>query len=337
MNAIAKTDAPSVDVAVMRPAKSVLIDMATRFGMEPAAFESTVRATCIKPDKTGRTATREEFAAFLLVAKEYGLNPLTKEIYAFADRGGIVPVVGVDGWANIINSHPAFDGMEFVDHADDKGQIGAITCRMHRKDRSHPIEATEYLAECKRGTEPWSKWPRRMLRHKAMIQAARYAFGFAGIYDPDEADRIAADRAQDVTPRTVSPKTLAGKLDAIAAPHDAETGEVIDGDQTADGDAPSAEAPAIGRAVGPKGPEGAAPRQGQQGAGGGDIPASSPAPDPHHEAARKAARGGTQAFLDWRETAEPPEQDAADAIFDELSATAKRADAEKAKGGVTRR
>ena len=29
-----------------------------------------------------------------------------------------------------------------------------------------------------------------MLRHKAMIQAARLAFGFAGIYDEDEAERI---------------------------------------------------------------------------------------------------------------------------------------------------
>lgn len=31
-----------------------------------------------------------------------------------------------------------------------------------------------------------------MLRHKATIQAARYAFGFSGIVDPDEAERIAS-------------------------------------------------------------------------------------------------------------------------------------------------
>ena len=29
-----------------------------------------------------------------------------------------------------------------------------------------------------------------MLRHKAAIQAIRYAFGFSGIVDPDEADRM---------------------------------------------------------------------------------------------------------------------------------------------------
>ncbi|MCO2532685.1 phage recombination protein Bet, partial [Pseudomonas aeruginosa] len=37
----------------------------------------------------------------------------------------------------------------------------------------------------------------RMLRHKAMIQCARLAFGFAGIYDQDEAERIVE---RDVTP-----------------------------------------------------------------------------------------------------------------------------------------
>lgn len=184
-------------IAVQQAApRSVLIDMSNRYGMEPAAFEATLRATVVPGN-----CTREQFAAFLLVAKEYKLNPLLKEIYAFPSKGGIQPIVGVDGWANLINCHPAFDGMDFEDHFDDKGDLFSITCKMHRKDRSHPITATEYLSECKRPTEPWQKWPRRMLRHKSMIQAARYAFSFAGIVDPDEADRYAGEFAQDVTPR----------------------------------------------------------------------------------------------------------------------------------------
>ena len=35
------------------------------------------------------------------------------------------------------------------------------------------------------------KWPARMLRHKSYIQAGRIAFSLGGIYDPDEAERIA--------------------------------------------------------------------------------------------------------------------------------------------------
>ena len=79
----------------------VIADMAKRFGMNSEAFERTVRATCLPPDrKTGREATREEFAAFLLVAKTYDLNPLTREIYGMPKKGGgIQAVVSVDGWA----------------------------------------------------------------------------------------------------------------------------------------------------------------------------------------------------------------------------------------------
>lgn len=178
MNAVAK-------IEHAQPTRSVLVSMSDRYGMEPAAFEATVRATVCKGN-----VSREEFAAFLLVAKEHRLNPLTKEIYAFpAKGGGIQPIVSIDGWSRIINEHPAFDGMEFVDEKED-GDLYAITCRMFRKDRSHPISATEYMSECKRATDVWKTWPRRMLRHKAMIQAARYAFGFSGIVDPDEYERI---------------------------------------------------------------------------------------------------------------------------------------------------
>lgn len=169
------------------PKRSVLVDMAARYGMEPAAFEQTLRATVVPKD-----CSKEQFAAFLLVAKEYGLNPMTKEIYAFPSRtGGIQPIVSVDGWLNIINSHPQLNGIEFDDHLMPDGKtLTAITARIWRKDRDKPVTLTEYLVECDRSTEPWKKWPRRMLRHKALIQCARYAFGFAGIVDPDEAERF---------------------------------------------------------------------------------------------------------------------------------------------------
>jgi hypothetical protein len=116
---------------------------------------------------------------------------VTKEIYAFPKKGGgIQPIVGIDGWMTMANNHTAYDGITFVDRLSDDGQLVAITAQVHRKDRSHPVEVTEYLAECRQGTDPWKKWPARMLRHKAAIQAIRYAFGFSGIVDPDEADRM---------------------------------------------------------------------------------------------------------------------------------------------------
>jgi len=175
--------------------KSVLVAMADRYGMEPAAFEQTLRATVFP-----KAGTKEEFAAFLLVAKEYDLNPLLQQIYAFPKKGGgIQPIVPIDGWADIINSNPQLDGIEFDDHHEGD-DLTAVTARIWRKDRSKPVVVTEYLVECKRATETWKQWPRRMLRHKALIQCARYAFGLAGIVDPDEAERIGVSDMKDITP-----------------------------------------------------------------------------------------------------------------------------------------
>lgn len=161
---------------------------------EPQELVATLKATAFKGQ-----VSDAQMAALLLVASQYQLNPWVKEIYAFPDRNnGIVPVVGVDGWSRIINSHPMFDGMDFEQDAE------SCTCIVYRKDRSHPIKVTEWMDECKRdGVGPWKSHPKRMLRHKAMIQAARLAFGFTGVFDQDEAERI----VEATTPKAVDPST----------------------------------------------------------------------------------------------------------------------------------
>ena len=50
----------------------VVAKMAERFEMTPAEFERTVRATVCPSN-----ITNEQFVAFLMVAKEYNLNPIT--------------------------------------------------------------------------------------------------------------------------------------------------------------------------------------------------------------------------------------------------------------------
>ena len=169
-------------------------NLSVKFGMgEEANVLETLKATAFKGQVNDAQMT-----ALLIVANQYGLNPWTKEIYAFPDKNnGIVPVVGVDGWSRIMNDHPDFDGLDFEQDEE------SCTCRIYRKGRSHPIQVTEYMSECKRGAGPWLSHPKRMLRHKAMIQCARLAFGFGGIYDPDEAERIAEvnmGKAQVVDP-----------------------------------------------------------------------------------------------------------------------------------------
>jgi phage recombination protein Bet len=193
-------------VATIQPKKMLLSQMSDRYLLREEEFSKTVRATCGLS-----TATPEQFAAFLLVAHTYNLNPITKEIYAFPGRGGgVVPIVSIDGWINLVNSNPNCDGFEFEMEHDDEGKLVACTCKMYRKDRKVPVTVTEYLSECVRSTDPW-KMQHRMLRHKALIQAARYAFGYAGIYDEDEGRTIA--EAVDVTPIKVpSPSEVEGKV-----------------------------------------------------------------------------------------------------------------------------
>lgn len=222
-NTLAKTDPARKGLA--------LAAMADRIQVDPDKLMSTLKSTVFKG------ASNEELLALVAVSNEYNLNPLTKQIYAFpAKGGGIVPVVSIDGWVSMCNNHPQMDGMTFEDIHDGEGQLQAITCRIYRKDRSHPIEVTEYLSECKRSTEPW-KMQHRMLRHKALMQCARYAFGFSGITDEDEAQdtpgmKNVTKRGEVTTKEAIQPFQDA-EVEDITDVEDYDGPELIDGTQDA--------------------------------------------------------------------------------------------------------
>jgi len=177
--------------------------LATRLnlGVDGRELVETLKETAFRGQ-----VSDSQMASLLIVAEQYGLNPWTREIYAFPDRqNGIVPVVGVDGWARIINGNSNFDGMEFVQ--DDE----SCTCKIYRKARAHPTSITEYMSECRRdNVQPWKTHPKRMLRHKAMIQCARIAFGFGGIFDEDEAERIvqAKPAEKEVNPQPAAKRQI---------------------------------------------------------------------------------------------------------------------------------
>jgi phage recombination protein Bet len=198
--------------------KTLIGKIAMKYGVDTRKFWETLKATAFK-QRNGQAPTDEQMMALLVVADQYGLNPFTKEIYAFPDQqNGIVPVVGVDGWSRIINSHDQFDGMEFKFSEStvnldglDKPVFEWIECIMYRKDRKRPTIIREYMDEIYRAPfkknggngsyvikGPWQTHPRRFARHKVLIQTARVALGYVGIYDQDEADRIIDSEAQEV-------------------------------------------------------------------------------------------------------------------------------------------
>ncbi len=169
---------------------SQIAKMAQRLSVEPEEMHNIIVNT-VMPNG-GRGITNEQFVSFLMVANEYKLNPISREIYAFpAKGGGIQPIVSIDGWLNIINGHPQFDGMD-IEFSESKIEIGGkqlpewCKCSIYRKDRNRPVVVVEYMEECYRQTDPWRQKGRRMLQHKTVIQGARYAFGISGIIDEDE-------------------------------------------------------------------------------------------------------------------------------------------------------
>lgn len=220
----------------IEPHKGGLVErVAQRFGVDANKMLNTLKATAFRATTE---VTNEQMMALLVVADQYELNPWTKEIYAFPDKkNGIIPVVGLDGWSRIINSNPMFDGMEFIESeeivssSEHKDCPAWIECVIYRKDRNHPIKVRERFAECYRPpfkgnygpvVGPWQTHTSRFLRHKAMVQCSRLAFGFVGIYDPDEAERITATQVSQASPRQSGTRSAKTSLDAFAGSDEPE-------------------------------------------------------------------------------------------------------------------
>lgn len=214
-NAVAKKNepAPPAVAQAVQGKVSLMARIADRYAVDPDKMKATLIATAFRQkSKEGKPAvviSDEQLMMLLVVADQYKLNPFTREIYAFPSEGGIVAIVSVDGWIRIINERAELKSISF-EMAPPGTEDPWISCTIERHDRNKPTTITEFLSECSRNTDPWNQMPRRMLRHKALIQCARVAFGFGGIFDPDEAERIVAVVEQPTRPALAGkPKTEA--------------------------------------------------------------------------------------------------------------------------------
>jgi hypothetical protein len=137
--------------------------------------------------------TLPDLERLLAASLRYNLDPTGREIFLVPDHAGGAPilVVGVDGWSRILNESKQFAGLRFRESLELEGGIPAwIECSIFRWDRRVATTVREYLCEVRGASSAWITHPRRMLRHKAMVQCARVAFGMSDIVDPDEAARI---------------------------------------------------------------------------------------------------------------------------------------------------
>jgi hypothetical protein len=166
---------------------------AERSGMSEESFVDALVQTSLSALITW---TQLDLERLLLAAEVNGLSPTGREIFLVPSGGVLEPatvVVGVDGWSRIINTHKQFAGMRFKE-SDElvDGVPSWIECTMYRWDRRVPTCVREYLLEVRGLSAGWITHPRRMLRHKSMVQCARLSFGLVGIFDADEAESKAA-------------------------------------------------------------------------------------------------------------------------------------------------
>jgi phage recombination protein Bet len=150
-----------------------------------------------------------EFALFAEHCKGTGLNPFKKEVWAIKAGGRLQVMTGINGYWQIANRHPQFDGAEtgminkageWVKSVPGNDFLGAW-CRVYRKDRKIAMEGEAFLSDYQKNTPIWTQTPRIMIKKVAESIALRKAFPqeLNGTYTEEEMPvTYAASKAEPV-------------------------------------------------------------------------------------------------------------------------------------------
>jgi phage recombination protein Bet len=145
--------------------------------LDDADMVRTLRETVCKG------ATEAQFRMFAEICKSTGLNPFLKEIWFVP---GVGVMAGRDGYLRVANEHPQFDGMEtLIERGPDNKPLKA-TCRVYRKDRSHPITCEAYYNEYRKGSSVWQTYPSAMIGKVAEVMALKRSFSINGVVSEEE-------------------------------------------------------------------------------------------------------------------------------------------------------
>lgn len=184
-----------------------------------AKMRETIRST------VAVGATDTELDMFIAFCQSTGLNPFKKEIWFIKTKGymrrdgthvegRVQMMTGINGFFQIANKHPEFNGMEAPEFEEDaSGNPIKCTVRVHRKDRHFPSVGVArwrefFPGKTDKGNSLWETKPFHMLAKVAKAIALREAFPqeLNGLYTEDEVHEVV-----DVEP-------VPHPLDAIPAP-----------------------------------------------------------------------------------------------------------------------
>lgn len=197
---------------VMSPA--LLQPIAELTGLNIQETRNLLKDSVFKASTKEKAWTENEVAAALVFAKQYDLNPITKEIQFFRSGGKVNPYIGYDGWVTIVNRQEDRNGVTFDIEIGENNIPISVQCNIFRKGCEYPYSVREFYLECRKQTQPWQQLPTRMLRQRAFSQTARLAYGI-GIPDRDE-----------IIMENAPPPTVVVDLSAVEI--NPETGEVVE-------------------------------------------------------------------------------------------------------------
>lgn len=149
-------------------------------------------------------ASKAEFMMFLEMCKTSGLNPFKKEIWFIKTYTGVQMMTGLNGFYEIANSNPMYDGIEVIESevkleilvdGKKKEVPEYMEARVWRKDRKFPdvarakwVEFAKPLISEKGKVTIWGTIPSIMLSKCAESMALRKAFPqkLNGLYTEEE-------------------------------------------------------------------------------------------------------------------------------------------------------
>lgn len=207
------------------------------------------QAAKLSPLGIGADCPPQQVIAFLREARARNLDPWRREIYLLKYGPQWVHHIGIAGFRTRAAQTGLYDGCDPFEFADVNGRWTTLwtdkttnphACRvtMYRRDRSRPIVWTVYFDEYAATKEEWvngskrkvlaANWrtaanggkPLTMLIKCCQAAAFREAFSevFAGLYEPAEFEKIAADLEREHGP-VIDDAAVAARRAAYAAAH----------------------------------------------------------------------------------------------------------------------
>jgi phage recombination protein Bet len=180
------------------PAAVVMPATAIKPSLVPALRTYTDAEVLLIRNIAAKNCTEPEFRLLMYMARTYGLDPLTKQIWAVKrnDRDPALIFAGRDGFLALAHRSGHFDGMQsgVTYETDEKGVKKPVSawCKIWRNDMTHPFETEVPFGEYNTGFSVWKTHPSAMILKVAESVCLRKAFSIHGVYCEDEINTEAA-------------------------------------------------------------------------------------------------------------------------------------------------